>query len=156
MTLYRYKHTEMMINVTCIEEDNSIFAFSAASRTLWTAIVSEEMSIPCWIQHVEKKHIHTEGEVNTRWRQKRERNKLMLRKNNLISAPGTPDQRIRGTRAIEREEAIFQEVVSGQEAERTLRGTRWCSRHRKKAVLFVSCPLPGTFYSRNSSDHIEQ
>ena len=38
------------------------------------------------------------------------------------------------------EEAIFREVVSGKEAQRTLRGTHWCSRCWKKAVLLCLAP----------------
>ena len=39
------------------------------------------------------------------------------------------------------EEAIFREVASGGEAQRTLRGTCWCNRRPKKAVLF-KCVFP--------------
>ena len=36
------------------------------------------------------------------------------------------------------EEAIFQEVVSNRKAQWMLKGTWWCSRHQKKAVLLLS------------------
>ena len=39
------------------------------------------------------------------------------------------------------EEAIFWDVVSSGEAQRTLKGTHWCSRRQKKAILL--CLAPG-------------
>ena len=40
--------TNIVMKITVCAEDNAIFAFSAASRNLWRAMISLVTSIPCY------------------------------------------------------------------------------------------------------------
>lgn len=44
-----YRKSAVARELTCIEEESSILAFSAASLTLCSAILSVETSIPCCV-----------------------------------------------------------------------------------------------------------